>query len=97
MRYEFTSTAHGDFNRLINYGVQNWNLDVVQSYLGRLETVFHMLTEFPKSGRLYRPAKDGRANIYTFPHESHKIFYEIHEEYILVTAILGERELPRFD
>ena len=96
MRYEFTSTAHGDFNRLIDYGVRNWSLDVVQSYLDRLETVFHMLTEFPKSGRLYYAAKDGRVDTYTFHHESHQIFYEIHEGYVLVTAILGERELPRF-
>ena len=97
MQYKLTHTANDDLHRLIDYGLQNWSLEVVQGYLDRLEAVFQMLTEFPKAGRLYRPAKDVRANIYTFPHESHQIFYEIYEEYILVTAIMGKRELPRIE
>ncbi|MEE2023165.1 type II toxin-antitoxin system RelE/ParE family toxin [Alkalimonas mucilaginosa] len=89
--FELTPDATADIRRIRQYSLLQWGKLQTNKYLTQLTNSFFMLAEHPKLGS-HRP--DVRQDAYSFPCQSHIIYYISKTEKIIVFAVLHKHMAP---
>ncbi len=89
--YRLTSDAREDLINIRHYTLTQWGSHQSEKYLSELQHTIQLLSEAPEMGKK-RP--DISANTFSFPHASHVIYYLMHDEFLLVFAVLHKSMVP---
>lgn len=89
--YRFTADAQSDLIEIRQYTFQQWGLAQSRKYLLELRKTISLLAESPFLGKS-RP--DVGAEVFSFPHAGHVIYYILHEQQIVVFGVMHKRMVP---
>lgn len=89
--FRLTPDAKADLIEIRRYTLEQWSADQSRKYLSDLRQTIRLLTETPSIGKA-RP--DVGANVLSFPHVSHIIYYFIHKKQLVVFGVLHKRMVP---
>lgn len=90
--YRLTPDAQADLVEIRHYTLEKWGTAQSQKYLSELRKILRVLAGTPVPGKA---RADLGSDVFSFPHSSHVIYYVIHEERLVVFAVLHKRMLPR--
>ncbi|QEY57753.1 type II toxin-antitoxin system RelE/ParE family toxin [Pseudomonas sp. C27(2019)] len=90
--YSFTSDAKTDLVEIRRFTLKNWGVPQSEKYLLELRKTLRLLVEFPAQGRLRPEVSEG---VLSFPYASHVIYYVVHQQQLVVFAVLHKRMAPR--
>lgn len=85
MRLELSDEADADIIGILKYGSANFGWERAEAYVASFEESFVRLIDHPQIGALHPTV---RPPIHSWPHGSHRIFYDIIEDAIVVQRIL---------
>lgn len=89
-----SNDTDADLDEIFDYTEAEHGFNNAVKYLSNLEYLFEQLIKNPNLGKERKEIKKG---IYSIVEQEHIIFYEIHEEYILIARVLhGRRDIPKF-
>lgn len=92
--YVLSQKTEEDIDDIYNYGIYRFGKDQALHYLVGLQTYLQILVKNPNLGKQRDEIKEG---LYSFPYESHIIFYRVFKNHIRIVRILhGSRDLKRF-
>ena len=84
-RLIYSRRAASDIDRIAAFSVARFGVEVAGDYLTGLELACELLREFPEMAAIYpRVRPEIRCLIY----RSHRIFYRVDEEQVLVVRVL---------
>ena len=89
--FRLTPDAQSDLLDISRYTVNEWGVAQAERYLAELRRAMQLLAETPSLGKA-RP--DVGPNVSSFPHASHVIYYIVHEQQLVVFAVLHKRMVP---
>jgi len=89
--FRLTPDAQSDLLHIRRFTLSQWDVSQVQRYLAELRRAMQLLAELPSLGKA-RP--DVAPNVSSFPHASHVIYYIVHEQQLVVFAVLHKRMVP---
>ena len=89
--YRLTPDAQTDLIEIRRFTVQQWGEAQSRKYLSELRATIHLLAQSPSLGK---SRTEIGPKVSSFPHASHVIYYLIHEEQVIVFAILHKRMVP---
>lgn len=89
--YRLTQDAQSDLIEIRRYTLQQWGAAQSQKYLSELRKTIRLLAETPILGKV-RP--EVGLNVLSFPYVSHFIYYVVHEQQLVVFAVLHKRMVP---
>ena len=89
--YRLTKDAQSDLIEIRRYTVQEWGAAQSQKYLSELRKTIRLLAEAPSLGKA-RP--EVGLKVLSFPYVSHVIYYLVHEQLLVVFAVLHKRMVP---
>lgn len=89
--YHLTPDAQSDLVEIRRYTVKQWGATQSQKYLSELRTTIRLLAEMPSLGKA-KP--EVGLNVLSYPHVSHVIYYLVHEQQLVVFAVLHKRMVP---
>jgi len=89
--YRLTPDAKADLIEIRRYTLEQWGADQSRKYLSDQRQTIRLLTETPSIGKS-RP--DAGANVLSFPHVSHVIYYVIHKNQLVVFGVLHKQMVP---
>ena len=89
--YRLTPDAQADLIEIRQYTIQQWGIDQARKYLSELRRTMYLLAEAPTLGKS-RP--EVGTNVLSFPHVSHVVYYMVHEQQIVIFAVLHKRMVP---
>lgn len=89
--FRLTSDAQSDILEIRRFTVSQWGVDQAQRYLAEFRRAMQLLAETPSLGKA-RP--DVGLHVSSFPHASHVIYYIVHEQQLVVFAVLHKRMVP---
>lgn len=92
LRLIFTDEAKQDLVAIRHYTQETWGTLKAKSYLGELRNTLRRLQEMPLMGSDH--SSDIGAGVRGFSCASHMIYYRIHENDLLVLAILHQSMIP---
>lgn len=89
--YHLTPDAQSDLVEIRRYTLKQWGMPQSQKYLSELRQTICVLANTPNLGKS-RP--DVGANVQSFPHASHVIYYIVHDKQLVIFGILHKRMVP---
>lgn len=89
--YRLTPAAQSDLIEIRNYSLQHWGLAQSRKYLSELRKTINLLAESPSLGKA-RP--EVGADVLSFPHVSHVIYYIVHKNQVAIFGVLHKRMVP---
>lgn len=89
--YRLTPDAQSDLIEIRRFTLQQWGQAQSQKYLSELRKTIRLLSDTPSLGKS-RP--EVGANVLSFPHVSHVIYYVVHEQRLVVFGVLHKRMVP---
>lgn len=89
--YRLTPDAQSDLIEIRRYTVQQWGTAQSQKYLSELRKTIRLLAKAPSLGKA-RP--EVGLSVLSFPHVSQVIYYVVHEQQLVVFAVLHKRMVP---
>ena len=89
-KFILTDEALAHTYNIRDYTRNRWGKQQVKQYLDTLRASLNQLAENPLMGILRFKEED----IYSFPISSHTIYYTIHEDSIVILAILHQSMTP---
>ncbi|WP_409524317.1 type II toxin-antitoxin system RelE/ParE family toxin [Nitrincola sp. MINF-07-Sa-05] len=89
--YRITADAKSDLIDIRRFTVQQWGLEKSRQYLSGVRTTLQLLAETPSMGQR-RPELG--ADVSSFPHVSHVIYFLVHNDQVIVFAVLHKRMVP---
>lgn len=84
-KYKLTLACEISINKIATYTSKNWGKKQRKTYIKKLFDKFEKLSNNPKLGK---NRNEIHQNLYSFPVESHVIFYLIKKDYIVILDIL---------
>lgn len=90
-RFELTEGANTDLAAITDYTAVRWGKVQARTYLAALERRLNQLAGRPLIGRRRDELTDG---LFSFPFESHVIYYMPTEFGIIVLRVLHQRQDP---
>jgi len=90
-RYQFTDKAERDLESIIDYTVQEWGVSQANTYLDGLESHAQLLAENPGLGTTRETLSEG---LFSFPYESHILYYKKHTRGIVIVRVLHQHMDP---
>lgn len=84
-RVELSHAADADLVAILEYGAEMFGWDRAEAYVESFAASFTMLADHPEIGAVH---PDIRPPVRSLPHGSHRIFYDIADEFIVVQRIL---------
>jgi len=90
-QYRLTPDARSDLIQIRRYTLAQWGSEQSKKYLSELRQVINLLSETPKMGT---QRSELSAEVFSFPHSSHVIYYHYHEKQLVVFAVLHKRMVP---
>lgn len=88
MKIELSEAADGDLRAIYKYSYRRFGEEQADRYYKNLWACFHRLAENPRLGR--RRA-DIHPPVHSHQHDRHVIFYDVHDDRILIVRVLHER------
>lgn len=82
---EISHLADVDFVGILEYGSEMFGRDNAERYVTGFDDSLALLAQFPEIGFLH---SEFRPPIRSFPHGSHRIFYDIAADRIIVQRVL---------
>ncbi len=89
--YRLTHDAQSDLIEIRRFTVQQWGTAQSRIYFSELRKTIRLLAETPSLGKA-RP--EVGLNVLSFPYVSHLIYYVVHEQQLVVFAVLHKRMVP---
>lgn len=90
-RFRLTPDAQSDILDIRRFTVSQWGFSQAQRYLAELRRAMQLLSKTPSLGKA-RP--EVGSNVSSFPYASHVIYYIVHEQQLVVFAVLHKRMVP---
>lgn len=84
-KYRFTEKAERDLEKIIDYTFQQWGELQVHSYIDGLEAQTQLLADNPNLGVPRKSIFDG---LFSFPYESHVLYYVQESDGITIVRVL---------
>ena len=84
-RLDIKATARAELAQIYDYSVAEFGPKVAEAYLTGLRNTFDRLLEFPFIGTIY---PDVTPDVRVTIHRSHRVFYRIDGDEILIVRIL---------
>lgn len=84
-RLDIKATARAELAQIYDYSVAEFGPKVAEAYLTGLRNAFERLLEFPFMGTIY---PDVTPEVRVILHRSHRVFYRIESDKVLVVRIL---------
>ena len=88
---KFSKEADDDLKGIYVYSLENFGLRQARKYKTNLGEQFLALCSNPVIGMIYNHIKQG---LRRFVYQSHSIYYQIEDSYILIVRVLGNRQDP---
>lgn len=89
--YRLTPDAQSDLIEIRRYGIEHWGTAQSQYYLSGLRQRIQLLADTPSLGKICPEVAEG---VRSFPHESHVIYYIIHQKQLVIFGVLHQRMVP---
>ncbi len=89
--YRLTPNAQSDLIEIRRYTLIQWGEAQSIKYLSELRQTIRLLAESPFLGK---PRPEVGNSVLSFPHGSHVVYYVLHDEQIVVFAVLHKRMVP---
>lgn len=89
--YRITPDAQADLLEIRQYTTQQWGIVQARKYLSELRRMMCLLAEAPSLGKS-RP--EVATKVLSFPHVSHVVYYIVHEQQIVIFAVLHKQMVP---
>lgn len=89
--FSFTEEAERDLEGIVDHGREQWGAARTDLYIDALEERLHLLADNPGVGS---ERDDISPGLYSFPHESHMIYYVQNNDQIVVIRVLHGRMDP---
>lgn len=89
--YRLTPDAQSDIIDIRRFTLKQWGEAQSIKYLSELRQTLRLVTETPSLGK---PRPDVGAEVLSFPHVSHVIYYVVHEQQLVVFGVLHKRMVP---
>jgi toxin ParE1/3/4 len=89
--YRFTPDAQADLLEIRQYTLHQWGLAQSRKYLSELRKTINLLAESPSLGKS-RP--EVGADVLSFPHVSHVIYYIVREQQVVIFGVLHKQMVP---
>lgn len=90
-KYRLTPDARADLIDIRRYTVERWGEAQSQKYLSELRQTIRLLAGTPSLGKA-RP--EVGKNVFSFPHDSHVIYYLTHKQQLVIFGVLHKRMVP---
>jgi toxin ParE1/3/4 len=84
MRLGLSEAADGDLVQILRYGIQTFGEEAGEAYVAGFERSFALIRQHPFGGAVH---DEVRPPIRSFPHGSHRIFYDV-TDCVIVRRIL---------
>ncbi len=91
LAYRLTPDAQSDLIEIRQYTLNQWGKDQSKKYLSELRQTIKALSKTPDIGK---QREDVGADIYSFPHASHVIYYTLCKQGPVIFAVLHKRMVP---
>lgn len=85
--YRFTQRAEHDLEEIIDYTLQQWGAHQTNSYIDNLEDQCRLLADNPRLGVRRDEIRDG---LFSFPYESHILYYVMDSNDIVIVRVLHQ-------
>lgn len=85
MRLEFSEAADADLVEILHYGIDTFGEEAGEAYVAGFVRSFALIRQHPFAGAVH---DEVRPPIRSFPHGSHRIFYDLLESRVIVRRIL---------
>jgi toxin ParE1/3/4 len=82
---DIKATARAELAQIYDYSIAEFGPTVAEAYLTGLRNAFERLLEFPFMGTIY---PDVTPEVRVILHRSHRVFYRIDGEVVLIIRIL---------
>jgi len=89
--YRLTPDAQSDLIAIRRYTLVQWGSEQSKKYLSELRQIMSLLSETPKMGT---KRSELGAEIFSFPHSRHVIYYHCLGKQLVVFGILHKSMLP---
>jgi toxin ParE1/3/4 len=89
--FRLTPDAQSDLIEIRRFTIKQWGGVQSKKYLSELRQTIQLLAETPSLGK---PRPDIDADVLSFPHVSHVIYYVVHEQQLMVFGVLHKRMVP---
>ena len=87
-KYSLSKLAAVDFERIFEFGIDAFGLDIAHDYQTRMEERFRILADYPYHYPATNHILEGsRMSVFG----AHSIYYKIQPDYILILRILGRQ------
>jgi toxin ParE1/3/4 len=83
MRLELSEEADADLDELLEYGIRNFGLEVGREYYFSFDKAFTVLRKTSEAGQV-----DEEIGLRRWHHRSHRIFYHVDGEEVLIVRII---------
>lgn len=91
--YQLSPQADKDLEEIFDFTNEKFGWNKANEYLNEFDELFVEIGKHPEIGRVRSEIKIG---LYSFPKESHVIFYRIIQMKVRIIRVLhGSRDLPR--
>jgi toxin ParE1/3/4 len=87
MRLELSREADGDIVDMLLYGAEEFGWVAAEAYVASFDARFDRLIDHPQIGMAH---PEIRAGLRSIPHRSHRIYYSVDGEVIIVQRILHQ-------
>lgn len=91
MRFKLSDKAEQDLENIYLYSYENWGISKAIEYIEEIEKTISNLLDHPKLGKLQIKNK---RTYYTFPCQSHIIYYHLQADILYVLSILHKSSIP---
>ncbi len=85
----FSAHAQSDLINIINYTIENWGKTQANIYIDGLEELAENLAKSPTLGTRRNDLKDG---LFSFPYQSHILFYTSTKSGITIIRVLHQHQ-----
>lgn len=89
--FRLTEDAQADLVGIRQYTLENWGANQSKKYLEDITQKLLLLSENPSLGKL---RVDVAADVYSFLHESHIMYYIVAQEQLVLFAVLHTSMIP---
>lgn len=85
IRVEISVAADADLAEILSYGAETFGRDRAEAYVADFGTTFDLIRRHPLAGAVH---DEVRPPIRSLPHGSHRVFYDVFSNEIVVQRIL---------
>jgi toxin ParE1/3/4 len=89
--YQLTNKAESEIERIYEYSILNFGLQVARDYISGLHDCFELLADHQSWGSDYSFIASG---LMRYEYRSHSIYYQLNDEGILILRVLGGKQDP---